>query len=120
MSILSTIMGSAEQHPELNQEQHSSLVQTALQMFGSHAGISGLLQNAQSQGMGNIVQSWIGNGKNQPIDASQTEGLVGQDRINQLASRAGVSSGVASSALSRILPVIVDKLTPQGRLSQAA
>jgi len=120
MSILDAIMGSAERHPELNQDQHSSLIQTALQMFGNQNGISSLQQNAQSHGLGQIVQSWIGNGNNQPIDQSQVQGLVGEDRINQLASRAGVSHSLASSALSRILPVIVDKLTPQGKLPKAA
>lgn len=67
-----------------------------------------------------IVQSWIGNRANQPIGASQVEGLVGPDRINQLASRVGVSPVLASAALSRVLPVIVDKLTPQGKLPKAA
>jgi len=120
MSILDTIMGSAEQHPELNPEQHSSLVQTVMQMFSSRAGVASLLQNAQSQGLGQIVQSWIGNGTNQPIDESQVQGLLGQERINQLANRAGVSPDIASAALSRLLPVVVDKLTPQGKLPQAA
>lgn len=120
MSILDAVMGAAERHPELNQEQHSSLVQTALQMFGNQAGLSSLFQNAQSLGLGQIVQSWIGNGTNQPIASSQLEGLLGQNRINQLASRAGVPPAVASAALSRVLPVVVDKLTPQGRLPQAA
>lgn len=120
MGIFDTIMGSVEQHPDLSRDQHSSLVRTAMGMFGNQAGISSLRQNAESQGLGHIVQSWIGNGANQPIDASQTEGLVGQDRIDELATRAGVSHGLASSALSRVLPAIVDKLTPQGILPRAA
>jgi uncharacterized protein YidB (DUF937 family) len=120
MSILDNIMGAVEQHSGVNQEQHSNLVQTAMQMFGNHAGLSGLLQNAQSQGIGHIVESWISTGTNQPIDQQQVQGLVGQDRINQLASRAGIPPAVAGAALARILPMVVDKLTPQGKLPQAA
>lgn len=120
MSILDNIMGAAEQHADLNQEQHSNLVQTAMQMFGNHAGLSGLMRNAESQGIGHIFQSWVGTGANQPIDPQQVQGLVGQERINELAGRAGVPPGVAQAALARILPVVVDKLTPQGRLPQAA
>ena len=120
MSILDMIMGAAEQHPEVNAEQHASLVQKVMQMVGSQAGMTGLLQNAQSQGLGNVVQSWIGNGSNQPIDPNQVQGLLGEDRINQLASRIGVSPAIASAAISRVLPVVIDKLTPQGKLSQAA
>jgi len=120
MSIFDNIMGAVKQHSEVNQEQHSNLVQTAMQMFGNHAELSGLLQNAESQGIGHIVQSWISTGTNQPIAPQQVEGLVGQDRINQLANRAGIPPAVASAALSRILPIVVDKLTPQGKLPQAA
>ena len=120
MSILDTIMGATERHPELSGEQHSSLVQSVMQMVGSRAGVANLLQNGQSQGLGVVVQSWIGNGENQPIDAMQAQGLLGQDRVQQLASRAGVSPMIAGAALSRILPVVVDKLTPHGKLPQAA
>lgn len=120
MSILDTIMGAAEQHPEVSGEQHASLVQSLMQMVGSRAGVAGLMQNAQSQGLGGVVSSWIGNGENQPIDAMQAQGLLGQERVQQLASRAGVSPMIASAALSRLLPVVVDKLTPQGKLPQAA
>jgi uncharacterized protein YidB (DUF937 family) len=65
------------------------------------------------------VQSWIGTGANQPIAPQQVQGVLGQDKINQLASRAGIPPTIASMALSRILPT-VDKLTPNGKLPQAA
>src|SRR5438309_57693 len=116
MSIFDSVMGAIEQHSEMNQEQHANLLQSAMQMFGNRAGISGLMNNAQSQGMGSVVESWVGTGANQPIGAQQVQGLVGQDRINQLAARVGVPPGIASMALSRILPVLVDRLTPQGKL----
>jgi uncharacterized protein YidB (DUF937 family) len=120
MSILDTVLAAAEQHSDVNQQQHTSLVQSAMQMFGNHAGLSGLLQNAESQGMGHIVQSWIGSGANQSIAPQQVQGLLGEDRLNQLASRAGIPPAIASAALSRILPVLVDRLTPNGKLPQAA
>src|SRR5438045_5053550 len=102
MSIFDSILGAVEQHSELNQEQHSNLVQTAMQMFGNHAGLSDLVNNAQSQGVGQIVQSWVSTGTNQPIAPQQVQGLVGQDKINQLAARVGLPPAVASAALARI------------------
>ena len=119
MSILDSILGALEPHSELNGEQHSSLVQTALQMFGNHAGLSGLINNAQSQGLAQIVQSWVSAGTNQPIDAQRLQALFGQERVNQLANRVGVSPEVANAALTRILPILVDRLTPHGKLPQA-
>jgi uncharacterized protein YidB (DUF937 family) len=120
MGLMDMISGAVERHPEVNQEQHASLLQTAMQMFGNHGGISGLLNNARSQGLGETVQSWIGTGANQSVSAEQVENLIGQDRINQLAGRVGISPETARAALARILPVIVDKATPQGTLPKAA
>ena len=120
MSLLDTVISAAEQHSDVNQQQHSNLVQAAMQMFGNHAGLSDLLNNAESQGIGSTIQSWIGTGSNQPIAPQQVQGLLGQDRLNEIASRAGIPPVIASIALSRILPVLVDKLTPQGKLPQAA
>ena len=120
MSILGSIMSAAQQHPDVNQEQHSSLVQHAIAMFGNRAGVAGLLSNAESQGLGHIVRSWIGNEPNQGIAPQQVEGLVGSERIQQFASRAGIPSSIASAALAHILPAVVDKSTPNGKLPQAA
>jgi uncharacterized protein YidB (DUF937 family) len=120
MGLLESIAGTIEPHPDTTEEQHSKLMQAAVQMFGDHAGISGLLGSAESQGLSHIVQSWIGTGSNQSVAPGQVQGIVGQDRLNGLAHRAGVPPATASAALARILPVLVDRFTPGGKLPQAA
>jgi uncharacterized protein YidB (DUF937 family) len=120
VSILDSVMNAVQQHSDVNPQQHASLVESAMQMLGNHAGLSGILGNAESQGLGSVVQSWIGNGANQSIAPHQVEGLLGQDRIAQLASKAGIPAGVARAALAQILPTLVDRLTPRGKLPQAA
>ncbi len=119
MSLFDTINAIAERHPAVNDEQHSTLVETAMSMFGNSGAISGLLNNAQGHGLGGIIQSWITSGANQPIGEGQLQSVVGQDRINQLAASAGVPPGIAAAALTRILPMIVDKLTPEGKVNAA-
>jgi uncharacterized protein YidB (DUF937 family) len=116
MGLLDAITGRAERHPNVSEDQHSTLLQGAMAMFGNSGGISGLLNNAQSHGLGSIVQSWIGTGANQPIAEGHLQSVVGQDRINELAARAGVPPTIAAAALSRILPIVVDKLTPHGKV----
>jgi hypothetical protein len=71
MGIFDAITGMAERHPDVSEEQHSSLLQGAMSMFGNSGGVSRLLNNAQSHGLGGIVQSWIGTGANQPIAEGQ-------------------------------------------------
>ena len=89
-------------------------------MFVNHGGLSDLIGNAESSGIGHIVQSWIGTGSNQPISPGQVHGVLVQDRLNQFAQRAGISRSIASAALARILPAVVDKFTPRGKLPEAA
>ncbi len=120
MSLLDTVAGMVEQHPETTSEQHTTLIQTAMSMFGNHEGISQLMNNAQSQGLGHILQSWIGTGSNQSVGAGQVQSLIGQDRLNEFAQRAGVPPAIASAALTRILPAVIDRVTPHGQLPQAA
>jgi uncharacterized protein YidB (DUF937 family) len=104
----------------MSEDQHSAVTSAALQMFGHGAGLSSLVQSFEANGLGDIAHSWIGNGPNQPVAPHQVESALGQEVIGQLASRAGVSPGIASAALSRILPMIVDRLTPNGKLPHAA
>ena len=120
MSIFDALTNVVERHPEVNDEQHSTLLKSAMEMFGNSWGLSNLVNNAESQGLGHIIGSWVGTGSNQPVSPDQVQRMVGQERINRLASRAGISSAVAGAALARILPVLVDKLTPHGKLPQAA
>jgi uncharacterized protein YidB (DUF937 family) len=119
VSIFDAIRSVAEKHPETNEEQHSNLVRTAIQIFGNHEGVSELISNAQSQGLGHVVQSWVSTGA-QSVAPGQVQGLVGEDRINQFASRMGIPPAIASAALARILPVVIDKVTREGKLPQAA
>jgi len=72
----------------------------------------------ESKGLGQVVQSWIGTGSNQPISPDQLKRALDSDWIQQLASHVGVSPEVISSHLSEILPKIVDRLTPDGQLPQ--
>jgi uncharacterized protein YidB (DUF937 family) len=56
----------------------------------------------------------------QPIGPGQLQGLLGEDRLNELARRAGVPPAIASAALARILPAVVDRMPPQGKVPEAA
>lgn len=120
MGLLDNLISSAEQHSGINADQHQSLLQSAMEMFGNHEGITNLQNQANAQGLGGLVQSWIGTGANQPIAPDQVQGVVGQDMLNQLAARVGIPPAIASAALSKILPMLVDKATPNGEVPQKA
>ena len=81
-------------------------------------GLPGLLQNFHDKGLGGVASSWVANGQNLPISADQIQHVLGSDQVKQLAAKAGISPDAAGSALSQLLPTLVDKLTPNGQMPQ--
>ena len=70
----------------------------------------------QQNGHGDKAQSWIASGPNQQISPSELEQSLGPDKISWLMQQTGLSREDLLSGLSRELPGVVDKLTPDGRL----
>ena len=87
---------------------------------GLLAGLGGLLNRFQQNGQGDVVNSWVSSGQNQPISPSQLGSALGPDIVGALAERTGLSQEQITAQLSQILPGVVDKLTPNGRLPTKA
>ena len=83
---------------------------------GLLAGLGGLVDKLQKGGLGNLVNSWVGPGQNQPVSPNQLGPVLGPDIIKTLAQRSGLSEEELTRQLSQVLPGLVDKLTPTGRL----
>jgi uncharacterized protein YidB (DUF937 family) len=66
--------------------------------------------------LGDVISSWISTGKNLPVSADQMLHGIGEDKIREIAEKAGISSEAASSQLTELLPGIIDKLTPDGKI----
>jgi len=77
-------------------------------------GLQGLIQQFQSNGLGNVVSSWVGNGANQGISADQIIQVIGQDKVNEIASKIGLQPDQVSSLLAQHLPNVVNQMTPDG------
>ncbi len=90
-----------------------------LQMIQNHpGGLNGLVQSFHQNGLGGLVNSWVGTGQNLPATADQVQQVLGSDRIQALAKQMGVDPNTASSVVSQFLPMIVDKLTPNGNVPE--
>lgn len=79
-----------------------------------HGGVAGLAAQFQQQGLGHIVQSWIGPGGNLPITTEQIHQILGSDTVNQLAVKFGLNPQDLAQKLAQLLPQAVDKMTPAG------
>jgi uncharacterized protein YidB (DUF937 family) len=90
-----------------------------LQMINNQpGGLPGLLQSFHEKGLGGLAASWVGTGQNLPISADQLQHVLGSDQVKQLAAKAGISPDAAGTALTQLLPSLVDRLTPNGQMPQ--
>jgi uncharacterized protein YidB (DUF937 family) len=79
-------------------------------------GLGGLLEQFQRAGFGDQTRSWVSTGRNLPIPEEAFEQVFGRGGLAEIARRAGVSEQDASRGLSQLLPEMVDRMTPDGRL----
>jgi uncharacterized protein YidB (DUF937 family) len=78
--------------------------------------LQGLANQLQQGGLGNQVQSWLGNGTNLPVSPDQLRAALGSDQVKELAQHFGVSPDAAIKLLSEHLPGVIDKASPGGAL----
>ena len=87
---------------------------------GVLGGLGGLLSKLQQGGLGNVANSWVGSGQNQPVSSGQLGSALGPGVIKTLSQITGVSEADLSKQLSQVLPGVVNSLTPNGRLPTVA
>lgn len=88
-----------------------------LQMLASQeGGLGGVLEKFQSAGLGDTVQSWVGNGENAPISSDIVHQVLGSGLVQQFAEKLGIPADQVSGLMAEHLPQVVDGLTPDGEV----
>ena len=98
--------------------QKDALMSTVMGLLGGSGGLNGLISQFAPKGLGDIINSWIGTGKNLPVSADQLQSVLGNDTVKNLASKLGMESGALTSQLTNLLPEVVNKLTPDGKVPE--
>ena len=75
-----------------------------------------LLGQFKGKGMADTFGSWVGTGENKPISPEQVKDVVGNDKMNEMAKQSGLSLPELAKSLSKYLPIVVDKMTPNGKM----
>ncbi|MCX8010796.1 MAG: YidB family protein [Ignavibacteria bacterium] len=111
-SIKSMLGGASE-------NQQTDLVSTIMNMIGNQTGGLGAFVNQFAEkGLGDIAQSWVSTGKNLPISPEQIQSVLGSDVVKGIASKLGVDTNSLAGQLSNLIPQVVDKLTPDGKIPE--
>ncbi|MDP2363176.1 MAG: YidB family protein [Ignavibacteria bacterium] len=100
-------------------DKQNDLMSTVMNLVGGQSGgLNGLISQFTSKGLGDVVGSWVGTGKNLPVSSDQIQSVLGSDQIKNLASKLGIDANAITSQLSNLLPQVVDRLTPEGKVPE--
>lgn len=120
MGFLDDLKAQAEGAVKKFAGEHPQLGQEVMNLVHGGGGLNGLVQQFQAGGLGHLIQSWISTGPNQPVSAQQIQQALGGDRLRQIAAKVGLDPNVVAQKLSTILPQVIDHMTPNGQVPQAA
>ncbi len=102
--------------------EQGGLISNVMKMLTDQqaGGLSGLVKSFDEKGLNDIISSWIGTGENKAITPDQLQHGLGMDRLRQLAEGSGLSVDDVKSKLAEVLPGLIDKLTPEGKLPEGS
>ena len=115
-TVLGSVLGSNPNASPLQSVLGSLLAGNTQTSGGQSQGLPGLIEAFTRAGMGNVVNSWVGTGQNQPVNPNQLQQVFGQDQINQWSQQTGMPQQSLLQELSNVLPHAVDRMTPNGEV----
>ncbi len=101
----------------LGNSDKSNLLSIVMSVIGEQSGgLSGLVSKFAANGVGDLIESWVGKGDNKSISPNQVIDILGADKISEIASKLGSDNDSVVSQLTEVLPQAIDKLTPEGKI----
>lgn len=117
MSILDALKGLAGGQGATSGNAILDLIGGLIQQSG---GVGGLVSALQQGGLGQLAESWVGNGANQPVNGPQLgqalAGTAAGRQVEALAQQSGVNASDLFAQLARHLPDVINHLTPNGQV----
>jgi uncharacterized protein YidB (DUF937 family) len=92
------------------------ILTAVLAMLKSQGGIGAVLSKLQTSDLGTHAASWVGTGANLPVTGDQLHNALGGDAIGGLAAQLGVDHAQAAGVLSKVLPELINQMSPGGAL----
>lgn len=100
-----------------NSDMVSSVIGNLLGGSGGQSiDLGSIVGNLQNSGLGNIAESWLGDGDNEHISRSQIENMLGSDKIADAAQQLGADQNDLLRGLQNMIPQVVDKSSSGGSL----
>ncbi|MEA2518635.1 MAG: hypothetical protein QOF49_715 [Chloroflexota bacterium] len=88
------------------------------ELVAQEGGVNGLIERLRAGGLGSQVDSWVSTGANDPVEPHQLGNALGPDTVNRLSGSTGLSVQSLLPLLASILPMLINHVTPSGRVPQ--
>jgi uncharacterized protein YidB (DUF937 family) len=95
-----------------------ALLAYLMQGRGGTAGLSSLTDTLRRAGLGQQVDSWVGPGANHDLRPEELARAIPPEAMDEVERATGLGRDDVLSQLSRGLPGMVNRLTPQGRMPE--
>jgi len=83
---------------------------------GNSADIGGLVNGLKEKGLGDVAESWLGDGENKEVSADQLKEVLGAEKVEAAAAELGTDEGSLLASLKDALPQMVDQGSAGGSL----
>jgi uncharacterized protein YidB (DUF937 family) len=84
------------------------------------SGLGDLVTRFKDAGRAAPADSWVAAGANMPIDIAELEAAIGDETLEELGRKTGLSRKELLLRLNAALPEVVNRFTPDGRLPTEA
>lgn len=99
-------------------DKSGDVVEAILKQIQGQGGLDAILKQFQGMGLTEKAESWVGKGENIPATPAETKSALGESAINDIAEKFGVDPEAVSGAAAEVIPNVVDKATPEGKLPE--
>lgn len=120
MGLFDTIVGAIQGQAGGANGAQGDLLGSVMGMLNDPkvGGLSGLVEKFTQGGLGEQVASWVSTGKNLPVSAEQIQSALSSTGLHDIAAKFGINTTDMAAQLSNLLPQVVDKLTPDGKVPE--
>lgn len=94
----------------------NNVLGAVLGLVQQQGGLDGIIGVLRQNGLGEHVDSWVGTGANKSVGAQQLVNALGGAQVAGLAAKLGIDQNAASTQLAKVLPDLVNQLTPGGKV----
>jgi uncharacterized protein YidB (DUF937 family) len=101
---------------KIDEESVSAALSDVMPGEPGEINLASIVDSVKSEGLQNMVESWLGDGENDGFSINQVTSLLGESKISEFASKLNIDSDTATNALSSIIPNLISQNSSNGSL----